>query len=54
MVLVVIITHKVKPPASDFIDVVPVPDTIIVNTGDLLQRWTDGVIKSTVLCLTIN
>jgi isopenicillin N synthase-like dioxygenase len=31
-----------------WIDVDPVEGTIIVNTGDLMERWTNGRFKSTL------
>jgi isopenicillin N synthase-like dioxygenase len=32
---------QVQSPAGDWIDVPPVPGTLVVNSGDLLQRWTN-------------
>jgi isopenicillin N synthase-like dioxygenase len=32
---------------GDWIEAPPIPGTLIVNVGDLLGRWTDGVYKST-------
>lgn len=29
-------------------DAVPIPDTVLVNIGDALQFWTNGLLKSTV------
>ena len=29
-------------------NVVPIPDTIVVNAGDLLARWSNDLIKSTL------
>lgn len=34
--------------ANQWIDVKPVPNSIIVNTGDLMERWTNGLLRSTV------
>ena len=31
-----------------FIDVTPLKNSIVLNIGDLLQYWTNGVLKSTV------
>ena len=31
-----------------WLDVVPIPDTIVVNAGDLLTRWSNDLIRSTV------
>jgi len=33
---------------GEFEDVKPIPDTVIVNAADMLQRWTNGKLKSTV------
>lgn len=32
---------------GDWIHAPPIPDTLVVNVGDLLSRWTDGAYKST-------
>lgn len=32
---------QVLSPAGDWIDVPPVPGTLVINSGDLLQRWTN-------------
>ena len=31
-----------------WLDVDPIEDTIVVNTGDLMERWTNGRFKSTL------
>ena len=33
--------------AGTWVDVSPVPDALVVNIGDLLEQWTNGVFKST-------
>jgi isopenicillin N synthase-like dioxygenase len=38
---------QVRSPRDTFIDAVPIPDTIVVNAGDLLARWSNDTIKST-------
>jgi isopenicillin N synthase-like dioxygenase len=38
---------QVESPNGKFIDATPIPDTIVVNAGDLLMRWSNDVIKST-------
>ena len=32
---------------GDWIEAPPIPDTLIVNVGDLLERWTNGAFRST-------
>lgn len=34
--------------ADQWVDVEPEPGAIIVNTGDLMERWSNGLFKSTV------
>lgn len=38
---------QVLSPNNTFIDATPIPDTIVVNAGDLLARWSNDTIKST-------
>jgi isopenicillin N synthase-like dioxygenase len=38
---------EVLSPKGDFVPATPIPDTIVVNAGDLLQRWSNDVIRST-------
>ena len=35
-------------PAGDWIQAPPIPNTFIVNVGDLLQRWTNDLYRSTM------
>ncbi|EEH49576.1 uncharacterized protein PADG_05655 [Paracoccidioides brasiliensis Pb18] len=39
---------QVRSPQGTFIDAVPIADTIVVNAGDLLARWANDQIKSTL------
>ncbi|PGH19411.1 hypothetical protein AJ80_03911 [Polytolypa hystricis UAMH7299] len=39
---------QVRSPRDTFIDATPIPDTIVVNAGDLLARWSNDEIKSTM------
>ena len=32
---------------GEWIDAPPIPGTLVVNVGDLLERWTDGAFRST-------
>jgi isopenicillin N synthase-like dioxygenase len=38
---------QVMSPNGRFIDATPIEDTIVVNAGDLLARWSNDTIKST-------
>lgn len=38
---------QVLSPKGTFVDATPIPDTIVVNAGDLLERWANDTIKST-------
>ncbi|KAJ5558402.1 hypothetical protein N7535_008612 [Penicillium sp. DV-2018c] len=38
---------QVRSPKGTFVDATPIADTIIVNAGDLLARWSNDTIKST-------
>ncbi|PGH36895.1 hypothetical protein GX50_00129 [[Emmonsia] crescens] len=39
---------QVRSPRGTFIDAVPIADTIVINAGDLLARWANDQIKSTL------
>ncbi|PQK12131.1 hypothetical protein BB8028_0003g07490 [Beauveria bassiana] len=39
---------QVRSPSGKFVDATPIPDTIVVNAGDLLARWSNDTIKSTI------
>ncbi|KAI9856350.1 MAG: hypothetical protein M1824_005478 [Vezdaea acicularis] len=38
---------QVGTPRGTFVDATPIPGTVVVNAGDLLQRWSNDRIKST-------
>ncbi|MCP3689431.1 MAG: isopenicillin N synthase family oxygenase [Gammaproteobacteria bacterium] len=38
---------QVENPHGEWIQAPPVADTLIVNVGDWLERWTDGAFRST-------
>ncbi|KAJ5279490.1 hypothetical protein N7478_004862 [Penicillium angulare] len=38
---------QVRSPKGTFVDAIPIADTIIVNAGDLLARWSNDTITST-------
>ncbi|RCI11435.1 hypothetical protein L249_7169 [Ophiocordyceps polyrhachis-furcata BCC 54312] len=39
---------QVKSPTGSYVDATPIPGTIVVNAGDLLARWSNDTIKSTL------
>ncbi|CAG8957126.1 hypothetical protein HYFRA_00009327 [Hymenoscyphus fraxineus] len=39
---------QVKSPDGTFVDATPIPGTVVVNAGDLLARWSNDTIKSTL------
>jgi len=39
---------QVKSPRGSFVDATPIEDTVVVNAGDLLARWANDSIKSTI------
>lgn len=39
--------ERVLNPSGDYVDATPVPDSIVVNIGDLLEIWSGGKFKST-------
>lgn len=39
---------QVKSPNGQFVDATPIENTVVVNAGDLLARWSNDTIKSTV------
>jgi isopenicillin N synthase-like dioxygenase len=39
---------QVKSPNGTFVDATPIEDTCVVNAGDLLARWSNDLIKSTI------
>jgi isopenicillin N synthase-like dioxygenase len=39
---------QVKSPNGRFVDATPIENTCVVNAGDLLARWSNDTIKSTV------
>lgn len=38
---------QVLSPNGNYVDATPIEDTIVVNAGDLLARWSNDTIKST-------
>jgi len=39
---------QVKSPNGRFVDATPIEDTVVINAGDLLARWSNDTIKSTI------
>lgn len=38
---------EVLSPKGGFVPATPIPGTIVINAGDLLQRWSNDIIRST-------
>lgn len=39
---------QVRSPTGHFVDATPIEGTVVINAGDLLARWSNDTIKSTV------
>lgn len=39
---------QVKSPSGNFVNATPIEDTVVINAGDLLARWSNDTIKSTI------
>ncbi|KAL3964574.1 hypothetical protein ACCO45_001578 [Purpureocillium lilacinum] len=39
---------QVKSPTGQFVDATPIEGTVVINAGDLLARWSNDTIKSTI------
>lgn len=39
---------QVKGPNGVYVDATPIPGTVVINAGDLLARWSNDTIKSTL------
>lgn len=39
---------QVQSPNGNFVNATPIEDTIVINAGDLLARWSNDTIKSTI------
>lgn len=39
---------QVRSPKGTFVNATPIKDTIVINAGDLLTRWSNDTIKSTL------
>lgn len=39
---------QIRSPQGTFVDATPIPDTVVVNAADLLARWSNDTIKSTI------
>ncbi|KAG6214213.1 hypothetical protein E4U50_000547 [Claviceps purpurea] len=39
---------QIKSPTGNFVDATPIEGTIVVNAGDLLARWSNDTIRSTI------
>lgn len=39
---------QVQTKAGDYVDATPIPGTVVINVGDIMQRWTADRLVSTV------
>lgn len=39
---------QVRSPDGTYVDATPIPGTVVINAGDLLSRWSNDTIKSTM------
>ncbi|KAG5930847.1 hypothetical protein E4U53_002102 [Claviceps sorghi] len=39
---------QVRSPSGDFVDATPIEGTVVVNAGDMLARWSNDTIRSTI------
>lgn len=39
---------QVRSPQGTFVDATPIPGSVVINAGDLLARWSNDAIKSTL------
>jgi isopenicillin N synthase-like dioxygenase len=39
---------QIQSPTGEFVDATPIEGTVVVNAGDLLARWSNDTIKSTL------
>lgn len=40
--------HKAKGPDGEYVPVPPMEGTIVMNLGDMMQRWSADKLKATV------
>ena len=45
---------EVKTPEGEWVRVTPKAGTLILNTGDLLSKWTNGILMPTPHCVRLD